>query len=68
VPWKSERLIPYRGSAGKKFVAMSKKKHTFAASKTQIVMNKEFWKKALEFIVKVLQIAIAVFLGGSINL
>jgi hypothetical protein len=31
-------------------------------------MNKEFWKKALEFIVKVLQIAIAVFLGGSINL
>jgi len=29
-------------------------------------MNKDFWKKALEFIVKVLQIAIAVFLGGQI--
>jgi hypothetical protein len=29
-------------------------------------MGKEFWKKALEFIVKVLQIAIAVFLGGQI--
>lgn len=47
---------------------MSKKKRTFAASKTHRIMNKEFWKKALEFIVKVLQIAIAVFLGGSINL
>lgn len=31
-------------------------------------MNKEWWKKALEFVVKVLQIAIAVFLGGNINL
>lgn len=47
---------------------MSKKKHTFAASKTHRIMNKEFWKKALEFVVKVLQIAIAVFLGGNINL
>lgn len=31
-------------------------------------MDKSFWKKVLEFVVKVLQIAIAVFLGGNINL
>jgi hypothetical protein len=31
-------------------------------------MDKTFWKKVLEFVVKVLQIAIAVFLGGNINL
>lgn len=47
---------------------MSENLCTFAASKKLRIMNKEFWKKALEFIVKVLQIAIAVFLGGSINL
>lgn len=47
---------------------MSKKKHTFAASKNHRIMNKEWRKKALEFVVKVLQIAIAVFLGGNINL
>lgn len=29
-------------------------------------MDKQFWKKILEFIVKVIQIAIAVFLGSSI--
>lgn len=33
-----------------------------------VTMNKMFWKKVLEFVVKVLQIAIAVFLGGNINL
>lgn len=31
-------------------------------------MDKTFWKKVLEFVAKVLQIAIAVFLGGNINL
>lgn len=29
-------------------------------------MDKAFWKKILEFVVKVIQIAIAVFLGSSI--
>lgn len=41
----------------------------FAAEKiTNVTMDKTFWKKVLEFVVKVLQIAIAVFLGGNINL
>lgn len=30
-------------------------------------MGKDFWKKLLEFVVKILQIAIAVFLGGTIS-
>lgn len=33
-----------------------------------VIMDKSIWKKVLEFVVKVLQIAIAVFLGGNINL
>lgn len=60
--------MPCSDVAEKMFVAMSEFLRIFAASKNHRIMNKEFWKKALEFVVKVLQIAIAVFLGGNINL
>lgn len=41
---------------------------SFAAEISIIMDKKQIWKAILEFIVKVIQIAIAVFLGGSIEI
>lgn len=42
---------------------------SFAAEINSYVMDKkQIWKAILEFIVKVIQIAIAVFLGGNFQI
>jgi hypothetical protein len=48
---------------------MCKKLRSFAAEIKSMAMDKkQIWKAILEFIVKVIQIAIAVFLGGNIQI
>jgi len=48
---------------------MCKKMCSFAAEINSIVMDKkQIWKAIGEFVIKVIQIAIAVFLGGSIEI